>query len=88
MRASTVSRMEIEPFLVSIPQTCQLVGRGTATIYELLGSGQLEARKSDNRTLVTMESIKRYVASLPRAEVKQRPHRKPQHLRQHQAQGK
>jgi len=82
MRASTVMKMEVEPLLVSIPQTCQLVGRCTATIYELLGSGQLEAKKSDSRTLVTMESIKRYVDSLPKAEVATRPKRKPQHLRQ------
>ena len=81
MHASSVAKMEIEPLLVSISQTCQLVGRCTATIYELLGSGQLEAKKSDNRTLVTMESIKRYVATLPKAEVAARPKRKPQHLR-------
>jgi len=85
MRASTVTKMEIEPLLVSIPQTCQLVGRCTATIYELLGSGLLEAKKSDNRTLVTMESIKRYVADLPKAKVASRPKRKPQHLRQAEA---
>jgi hypothetical protein len=75
-------KMEIEPLLVSIPQTSQIIGRGTATIYELLGSGQLDGKKSDNRTLVTMESIKRYVASLPKAEIATRPKRKPQHLRQ------
>jgi hypothetical protein len=74
-------KMEIEPLLVSIPQTCQLVGRCTATIYELLGSGQLEGKKSDGRTLVTMDSIKQYVASLPKAEIAARPKRKPQHLR-------
>jgi hypothetical protein len=82
MRASTVTQMEIEPILVSIPQTSQLVGRCVATIYELLGSGQLRGVKSDARTLVTMESIKEYVASLPPAQVAPRPKRKPQHLRE------
>jgi hypothetical protein len=85
MRASTVSKMEIEPLLVSIPQTTQLIGRCTATIYELLGSGQLRGVKSDNRTLITMESIKEYVASLPSVQVAPRPKRKPQHLRQAEA---
>jgi hypothetical protein len=74
--------MEIEPLLLSVPQTSQTIGRGIATIYELIGSGQLDARKSDGRTLITMESIKRYVASLPKAEIKPYPKRKPQHLRQ------
>jgi hypothetical protein len=73
--------MEIEPLLLSIPQTSQTIGRCIATVYELLGSGQLEGKKSDARTLVTMESIKRYVASLPPAKVALRPKRKPQHLR-------
>ena len=82
MRTSTVTKMEVEPLLLSIPQTSQMIGRCVATVYELLGSGQLEAKKSDARTLVTMESIKQYVASLPKAEVAVRPKRKPQHLRQ------
>jgi hypothetical protein len=82
MRASTLTKMEIEPLLVSIPQTCQLIGRCTATIYELLGSKQLDGVKSDGRTLIKMDSIKRYVDSLPAAEITPRPRRKPQHLRQ------
>jgi hypothetical protein len=81
MRASTVAKWEVEPLLVSIPQTCQLIGRCTATVYELLGGGQLEAVKSDGRTLVRMDSIKRYVDSLPEAKVAPPRRRKPQHLR-------
>jgi hypothetical protein len=82
MRASTVIQMEIEPMLVSIPQTSQMIGRGVSTVYELIGSGQLDAKKSDGRTLVTMESIKHYVQGLPAAKITARPKRKPQHLRQ------
>jgi hypothetical protein len=81
MRASSITKMEIEPLLVSIPQTGQIIGRCTATVYELLGSKQLDGVKSDGRTLVTMSSIKSYVASLPRAIIAPRPKRKPQHLR-------
>jgi hypothetical protein len=75
MRASTVTKMEVEPLLVSIPQTAQYIGRCTATVYELIGAGVLVAVKSDGRTLVTMESIKRYVASLPLAKIAPRPKR-------------
>jgi hypothetical protein len=74
--------MEVEPLLLSIPQTSQTIGRCVATIYELIGAGVLDARKSDGRTLITMVSIKDYVASLPKAEIAPRPKRKPQHLRQ------
>jgi len=73
MHASTVTKMEIEPLLVSIPQTCQLIGRCTATVYELIGAKVLDARKSDGRTLVTMDSVKRYVAELPAAKISPRP---------------
>jgi hypothetical protein len=51
-------------------------------VYQLVGAGVLDAKKSDGRTLITMESIKRYVAALPPAVLAPRPKRKPQHLRQ------
>jgi hypothetical protein len=73
--------MEVEPLLLSLPQTSQTIGRCIATVYELLGSGQLRGVKSDARTLVTMESIKEYVASLKPVVVAPRPKRKPQQLR-------
>ena len=40
MHPSGVTKMEIEPLLVSIPQTSQLIGRCAATIYELVGAGR------------------------------------------------
>jgi hypothetical protein len=81
MQPSSVTKMEIEPLLVSIPQTCQLIGRCAATVYELIGAGRLVAVKSDGRTLITMVSIKGYVELLPKANIAPRPKRKPQHLR-------
>jgi hypothetical protein len=74
--------MEIEPLLVSIPQAAQIIGRGVSKVYELIGAEVLEAVKSDTRTLVTMVSIKSYVAQLPKATVAPQPKRKPQHLRE------
>jgi hypothetical protein len=73
--------MEVEPLLLSLPQTSQTIGRCIATVYELIGAGELDAVKSDGRTLVTMASIKRYVDKLPKAQIAPRPKRKPQHLR-------
>jgi hypothetical protein len=81
MRASSLTMLQVEPLIVRIPQTSQYIGRCTATVYDLISQGRLRAVKSDARTLVTMDSIKEYVASLPAAEIKPRPKRKPQHLR-------
>jgi hypothetical protein len=85
MRASTVTKMEVEPLLLSIPQTGQVIGRSVATVYVLLGDGRLKGVKSDNRTLITMESVKEYVATLIRdhpAQIAPQERRKPQRLRE------
>jgi len=82
MRASSVMKMEIEPILVSIPQGCQMIGRGVATMYELIGAGKVKAVKSDNRTLLVVESLREYARNLPEAKVAPPRRRKPQHLRQ------
>jgi hypothetical protein len=66
-------RMEIELLLISVNQTAQIIGRSVAHVYDLLGSNQLEARKSNSRTLVTMDSIREYVAKLPKAQIAPRP---------------
>jgi hypothetical protein len=69
MHPSTVAKMEVEPILVSIPQGCQMIGRGTAAMYDLIGAGLVEAVKSNGRTLLTVESLRAYAKSLPKAVV-------------------
>jgi hypothetical protein len=56
--------------LCTIPQAAAMVGRGVSFVYEALGDGRIEARKSDGRTLVVVESLRAYVASLPVAKIK------------------
>ena len=95
MHESSVTKMEVTPLLVSVPQGCQIIGRGTAAMYELIGAGKVKAVKSDGRTLLTYESLVAYVASLPPAKIappRRRkfeqiktsppPQRKPQRIRQ------
>ena len=48
----------------------KLIGCGRTRIFELLGDGQLEGVKSGRDTLIKTPSILRYMASLPRAEIK------------------
>jgi excisionase family DNA binding protein len=48
----------------------RLLGVSHATIYRLLGRGALAAVKIGAATRITAESIERYLASLPAAEVR------------------
>ena len=54
------------PLLVSVGEARRLLSLGNTWLYELIGQEKLIAVKSGRRTLVTTESIRAYVASLPR----------------------
>jgi hypothetical protein len=60
----------IYPFLCTIPQAAVLIGRGQTFIYGAIGDGTIEAKKSDGRTLVVVESLRRYADGLPAARIK------------------
>jgi hypothetical protein len=57
----------LEPMLCSIPAAIKLLGRSERSIIDMIARGQLEAVKSDRRTLIVVASLKDYVASLPKA---------------------
>ena len=38
-----------------------------ATLYRLINAGRHDARKIDNKTVITHESICRYIEALPKA---------------------
>lgn len=82
MHASTVTKMEVEPILCSVPQGCQMLSIGTQGLYDLIGAGLVQAVKRGTRTLLVVTSLKEYAASLPPAQVAPPRRRKPQHLRQ------
>jgi hypothetical protein len=56
--------------LCTIPHAAAMIGRGQTFIYGAIGDGRIEAVKSDKRTLVVVESLRRYAAELPRATIK------------------
>jgi hypothetical protein len=82
MRESAVTRYEVTPILVSIPQASAMIGRGVTKIYEMIGGGLIKAVKSDGRTLVVVASLHEYADKLPKAIVAPPRNRKPQHLRE------
>jgi hypothetical protein len=85
MHASTVSKMEVEPILCSVPQGCQMLGIGTQGLYDLLGAGLIKGVKRGTRTLLLVKSLKEYVGTLPEAKVAAPKVRKPRRLRDAEA---
>jgi excisionase family DNA binding protein len=57
------SLMHSVPLVVA----AEILHVGRSKLYDLLGAGKLEAVKDGTRVLVTVESIRRYQASMPRA---------------------
>lgn len=60
---------EFRPLVYSIPATGRMIGLGRTSVYNLIADGVLDARKAGGKTVVTADSIERYVAGLPRAEI-------------------
>jgi excisionase family DNA binding protein len=56
--------------LYSVRETQMLLSVSRPQIYRLLGGGRLHAKKIGSRTLVTAESIKGFLATLPSAQVR------------------
>ena len=61
----------MKPIALSIPEAGKLLGGdmsppSRATIYRMIGCGDLEAFKIGSRTFVTLASIEATVASAPR----------------------
>ena len=59
--------LEHTPLAYRIEDARRVIGIGNTRLYQLIGTGALDARKCGNRTLVTAESLRAYVQGLPRA---------------------
>jgi hypothetical protein len=59
----------LQPILCTIPIGAQMLGRGVTFIYQALAKGKIRGVKSDRRTLLVVESLREYAASLPPAEI-------------------
>lgn len=53
------------PRLLSIPQTCRLLGLGRSNLYKLMASGQVRSVKIGRRRLVPRDAIDAFVTALP-----------------------
>ena len=61
--------MNHEALTYRVDDAKRLLGLGTTKLYALIGTGVLDARKAGTRTLITGESLRAYVASLPKANI-------------------
>jgi excisionase family DNA binding protein len=59
-----------DPFLVPVKQASAVIGKSPRSIYELMAAGELKAVKSGRNTLIVYDSIRKYVAGLPQANIK------------------
>jgi excisionase family DNA binding protein len=55
------------PMTYTIEGAVKASGLPRTTIYELLGSGKIQAKKAGRRTLIPAESLQAYLANLPPA---------------------
>lgn len=55
---------------LKLKTACAVLNRSRASLYELIGLGRLDAVKNGTNTEITVESIRRYQANMPRANIK------------------
>ncbi len=62
-----LGRESVQRALYSPRETEAILGISHATLYRLINAGQLDARKIDNKTVITDESIRRFIDALTKA---------------------
>jgi excisionase family DNA binding protein len=55
------------PFSASVADTVRWSGISRSRLYELIASGEIEARKAGTKTLIVTDSVVRWINSLPTA---------------------
>jgi hypothetical protein len=78
---ATADGVDFTPILCSIEDAAAMIGRGITFIYSAIGDGRIRAVKSDKRTLVVVQSLRDYAATLPAAKIKPIPKCPPPRLR-------
>lgn len=56
----------MQPLMISVIDACQRWGVGKSRLYQLVGSGDIEAVKLGVKTLLVVESGDAFFRSLPR----------------------
>jgi excisionase family DNA binding protein len=59
------------PILVSPDRGAAMIGCGKTFLYELIATGKIEAKKQGRSTVIPVDSLREYAASLPSIPTKQ-----------------
>jgi excisionase family DNA binding protein len=59
----------IQPALLSVPDTAQFLGVGRSTVYVLVSNGDLQAVKIGSRSLIRRSDAENLIERLPAARV-------------------
>jgi len=59
-----------QPAAFTIEGAIEFSGLTRSRIYEEVGAGRIEARKAGRRTLILGDSLRAYLANLPRADIR------------------
>jgi excisionase family DNA binding protein len=54
----------IEPLAVTIQDACAMIGVKRTKLYALCEAGEIELRKIGRRSVITMASLKKFIANL------------------------
>lgn len=58
--------ISVDNLSFTIEGAMSVTGLGKTRLYELIADGKLDARKDGRRTLITGDSIRAYIANLPK----------------------
>lgn len=65
----------ISPEMVPLPKAPGIFGLSRSALYRLAAAGQVRMLKIGSRTLVDAKSVRDFLETLPRIELRQDPHR-------------
>jgi excisionase family DNA binding protein len=61
---------DLKPLVVKRLVAAAAIGAGTTKLTQLIATGEIRAVKSGKNLLIVVESLERYIASLPPAKLK------------------
>lgn len=59
--------MEIEPLAHTVIGTANLIHKGPSTVWAMIASGEIPAKKAGRRTLILDSDLREYLSNLPDA---------------------
>jgi len=66
---SQIKVTSMQPVLIGINEAREYIGVGNTFLYDLLAKREIKAVKAGKRTLIVVESLNQWIASLPEAKL-------------------